>query len=371
MHTLASVGNARSMVALVMVMMMVAVGCGSSGTDSSAANTAAASDTASADNSQNASDASSSDSGSSAEITDTVANGGTPMAADSPLGEFFDGGFDEAVAEYTMQVEAAVKVCMAEQGFEFAVSENGRVNDIEQRQNEMTAREWTNEYGYGISTSFDSIAQSQASDPNAQIFFNLSEAEREVWIETLSGGGFGAATGDLGSQPLEEQGCIGQALIETGGQEAIEGLSEFGDIYAEGEEALFDRREMVLATAEWSRCMSEAGYLDLPDLDAPEAQIVERFETVIQPMSDALDNLSDEEGQALISGESLDLADLPDLDLDALRELQADEIAMALVDLDCYEAEIKDVYEPLRDEFERGLLTDYADQFDAIRNIGG
>lgn len=309
--------------------------------------------------------------GETAEAGGTVASGGTPMSASSPIGAFFDGGFDEALAEYTTRVEEQIVVCMAEQGFEFAVSDNGRVDEIELRQNELTTREWTSEYGFGISTSFDSIAQGQAGDPNAEIIFGLSEAERELWIETLTGGGLGIGGGDFGSTPLEEQGCIGRALIETGGQEALEGLEEFGSVYDEGLEALLDRREMVEAVDAWSQCMSAAGYASFTDLDGPEDSIGDRYGDVIAPMQAALANLSDEEGQALISGESLDIADLPDLDLDALRELQQDEVMLALADLDCYEAEVQDVYEPLRDEYENGLLEEFSAEFEALRNIGG
>ena len=287
-----------------------------------------------------------------AATTESVVSGGTPMAASSPIGAFFDGGFDDALAEYTTRVEESIVVCMAAQGFEFAVSENGRTNEIEQRQNELTTREWTAQYGFGISTSFDSIARNQTSDPNVEIFFSMSASEREIWSQTLSGGDIGDAVGgDFTGRPLEDQGCIGQALIETGGQEAIEGLTTFGDAYEEGEEALFDTREMVEATDAWARCMSQAGFPSYADLDDPEDDIRERLETVTAPMSAAIDNLSDEEGQSLISGESLNLEDLPDLDVQALRDLQDEERALALVDLDCYEAE-------------------YAAEFSALKNIG-
>jgi len=300
-----------------------------------------------------------------------AASGGTPMAASSPIGRFFDGGFDEALAEYTVRVEESIVLCMAAQGFEFAVSVDGRANEVEQRQNELTTREWTAEYGFGISTSFDSIAQDQASEPNAAIFFSMSESEREIWAQTLSGGDIGDAIGgDFTSRPLEDQGCIGQALIETGGQEAIEGLDTFGSVYEEGEEALYDTREMVEAIDAWARCMSEAGFANYSALDDPEDEIEGRLQDVTGPMSAALDNLSDEEGQALVAGESLDLEDLPDLNVAALRELQADERALALVDLDCYESEIQEIFEPLRDDFENGLLTEYATEFDALKNIG-
>lgn len=293
------------------------------------------------------------------------------MAASSPIGAFFDGGFDDALAEYRLQVEEKILLCMAEQGFEFAVGDNRGANEVERQQNELTTREWTARYGYGISTSFDSIARDQTTDPNAAIVLQLSAAERELWFDTLSGGSLTLGGGNLGSRPLEEQGCIGQAVIDTGGQEAIEGLTDFGSVYDEGLDALFDRRDMIDAVDAWSRCMSEAGYPDLTELDAPEDDIRSQYREVIAPVQAALVDLPPEQGQALISGESFDLADLPDLDLDALRALQDDELLVATADLDCYEANVQAVYEPLRDEFENGLLEEYATEFEALKNIGG
>jgi hypothetical protein len=128
---------------------------------------------------------------------------------------------------------------------------------------------------------------------------------------------------------------------------------------------------MVDAVDAWSRCLSERGYTGYSDTEDPDNYISDKFNAIVAPLQAALGELSPEEGQALIAGETLDLADLPDLDLEALRALQAEEIDLALADLDCYEAHISDVYEPLRDEFERGLLVDYATELEALRTIGG
>lgn len=378
--------NRKSFLALVAALMLFATACGSGSDagDSAVASSdavengdsASGNDGADSSDSSDSSDESSEsdDSGSEAsqDTGPSVDEGGTAMAASSPLGAFFseDGGFDAAIAEYTIRVEEAIVTCMAAEGFEFGVSGGGfNDNPVQEAQNDMTIREWTAEFGYGISTSFDSVAQNQASDPNTEIFFSMGEAEREAWAETLTGGGLEDLGGGFDNRPLEEQGCIGQALIETGGQEAIEGLDGFGSAYEEGEAALLERREMVEVITEWTRCMSEAGYPNYAALDDPEDEIVDKFDTVLAPLDAALDELSDEEGQALISGE-LDITNLPDLDVTALRDLQQEERALALVDLDCYEAEVQATYEPLRDEFERGLIDEFATELDALKNIG-
>lgn len=203
----------------------------------------------------------------------------------------------------------------------------------------------------------------------------LSESEREIWALTLNGvgiAGLGGSDGPINdSLPLEKQGCIGRGVIETGGQEAIEGLGSFGDIIEEGEEALFERREVVEVITAWSRCMSESGFPNFAGLDDPEAEISARLGVITAPIGAALDALSDEEGDQLFSGESLDVDKLPGLNVDALRELQASEIELALTDLDCYQAEVRAVYEPLRDDFENGLLAEYATEFNAVKNLGG
>jgi len=358
----------RRLAVFLLAFAMLAGAC-SGGSDTASVATAPESDSEESADASEADAPADESSESNQSAPSAVESGATPMSESSPIGAFFadGGGFESAVAEYTIRVEEAIVVCMAAQGFEFART-GAQVDEVQQLQNELTQREWTAQFGYGISTSFDSIAQNQAADPNAEIVFGLSEGEREIWIETLTGGGF-AGPGDT-STPLEEQGCIGEALIETGGQEAIEGIETFSTAYEEGEEALFDRAEMIEVVGAWSRCLSEAGFTGYAERNDPEDEISERFDTVIAPMSAALDELTEEEGQALISGESLDLADLPDLDLPALRELQSDEIELALADLDCYEAEVQAVYEPLRDAFENGLLTEYATEFEALKNIG-
>ena len=65
-----------------------------------------------------------------------------------------------------------------------------------------------------------------------------------------------------------------------------------------------------------------------------------------------------------------DTANMAQTDVQALRDVQVDERALALADLDCYEAEVQEIFEPLRDVFEKGLLVEYAAEFGALKNIG-
>ena len=305
--------------------------------------------------------------------TDAETTEGDPsMAASSPIGAFFadGGGFEAALAEYTARVEEEIVRCMAAQGFEFTPTGRGGQNPVEQAQNELSEREWTLEYGYGISTSFDTIAEQQATDPNADIIFSLTAGEREAWLDTLFGvdrEGFGV---DTGARPLEEQGCIGSSIIATGGQGPIEGLDGFGDAYEEGLEGIFDRTEMITAVDDWSQCMALAGYTGYSELDAPEDEIGDELGTITAPLTAALDEIDDADARALVEGDTLELEDLPGLDVDALRDLQARELATAITDLDCYDEHVRVTYEPLRDDFERGLIEEFNAELDALRTIG-
>lgn len=296
----------------------------------------------------------------------------TPMNAVSPIGAFFaeGGGFEAALDEYTARVEEEIVRCMAEQGFEFKPTRSTRSNPVEDAQAELSERAWTLEFGYGISTSFDSIASNQATDPNAEIIFSLSAGEREAWLDTLFGVDREGFDVDTGARPLEEQGCIGSSIIATGGQGPIEGLEDFGSAYEEGEQAIYDRPEMITAVEAWSQCMGAAGYPGNAELDDPEDDVRQRLDAITTPLGAALDAADDEEMRALVSGDTLDIESLPGLDVDALRELQSDERAIALADLDCYDEHVRAIFEPLRDEFERGLLTDYDAELTALRNIG-
>lgn len=378
-----SVGCMKRRLCVLLLVSVIGAACSSSSTggDVSTAQQADASTNTSGDaaNDQTESPSGSASGGGddnadeSASTGPSVSDGATSMAASSPLGALFadEGGLDAALAEYRIRVEESILVCMARQGFEFVVA-GAPTNQVQDRQNELTFQEWTSEFGFGISTSFDSIAQGQATNPNAAIFGDLGPAEREIWALTLNGVGIAGLGGGPvdDTLPLGEQGCIGESIIKTEGQEAVEGLGEFGDRYDEGEAALFETREMVQVIAEWSRCMSESGFPEFANLDDPEAEVGERLGVITAPIGAALAALSDEEGEALFTGETLDVDKLPGLDIEALRDLQASEIELALADLDCYQANVQAVYEPLRDDFERGLLDEYAEEFAAIKSLG-
>lgn len=370
----------RLFTALFMV-MLIAAGCSStaddtdvaSGSESEVAEAEAAAAPESADE---PADVDSDDAGSDDEGSDDTAmadGDDTPMAASSPIGAFFNdgGGFEQSIADYTVKVEEQIVVCMANEGFEFRQSTPQR-SEIQRLQNELTQREWTELYGYGISTSFESIVQDQGGDPNAELFFSMQAGERDAWVSTLAGENANLGGGPTNQDvPLEEQGCVGEAIIATGGQEIFEGLEQIGTSYEEGLDGINDTPEMIDAISAWTRCLSEAGYPDYSEPDAPQDDIADRLTKLTAGLDAAIDALSPEEGQALIEGDKIELEDLPGLDVEGLRKLQDEELKIAVADLDCFEAHVADVFLPLRDAFERGLLDEYQSELGALKTIGG
>lgn len=291
------------------------------------------------------------------------------MAARSPLGAYMsdDGGFDAAMANYIGLVDAEIVVCMREQGFEFAPTARD-VPEMQRRMTELTLREWVGEYGYGISTSQESFDPTQSEDPNTAIIMGMTNAERDLWREALLGGNPDYGPNGMDQRPLEDQGCVGRGFITTGGDNAIQGLQRLGATYDEREELLLDSPGMVEAVQAWSLCISEAGYSGFDRLDSAEDHIRERFERMQREVSAAGLALSDEEREAWARGEQTDLD--PAFFDAGLFELQADEIALAVVDLDCYEAEVRDVHEPMIHALENDLIVEFEDELSSLKGLG-
>jgi len=59
--------------------------------------------------------------------------------------------------------------------------------------------------------------------------------------------------------------------------------------------------------------------------------------------------------------------DDPDFGAAGLSELQSEEIALALAHLDCCEAHLQAVYEPLCHKLEHGLFDEHGDKLTSIR----
>lgn len=290
-----------------------------------------------------------------------------------PSGAYFieDGGSDAAMREWQYSTQELIASCMKAEGFDFIPSVP-EVPDMMSERSELSERAWTEVYGYGISTAFESLAQMQASDPNLAIMSDMDEVEQEVYMATLIGSDM--ASGDITDPadlpPLEEQGCAGQAVLASGGEALGEGLSEFNVAYGEAMERMQNNPAMSAAADEWSVCMTAEGY-DFADQEDSYEYVSVQFEEATSSLQSELEHLSDAELAALFDGTDTDTANLPGFDPESLQEVQREEIEIALADLDCYELHVATVFEPLRDEIENGLILEYSTQLEAVRDLTG
>lgn len=293
----------------------------------------------------------------------------TSMAASSPLTAFFidEGGLQAAMMNYIVLVEEEVQLCMAADGFEY-IRQDRSVPQTVEAANRLTRREWTKQYGYGIATEVRSFDPRDSEDPNTAILMQMTDSERELWVGALTGGQAEVGPSGMDQRPLTEQGCVGQAFINTGGQGAFEGMQTLGTSLEDLETALLERREVVTAIDQWSRCLSERGYPEFGRLDEPEQYAREQVDDFEASVYAALPEITDEERAAWMRGEWGD--EDPDFGAAGLPELQHEEIELALADLDCYETHVKAIYEPLRNDVEYALIDEHGDELSSVRELG-
>jgi hypothetical protein len=307
-----------------------------------------------------------SEGGSDDGVVETVSYGES-----SPLGRFFAGaaGQQAALSDFQRQAQELIQACMAKEGFEFAIAVP-QVPESEQLRYDLTELEWTERYGYGISTSFESVIAAQGADPNTQIVLALGADEQEAWQSALLGQAIatGQVTDPSLMPPVSEQGCSGAAVSELGGTETVEGIGEFGVAYGDVFEELIADPAMVDASDGWSRCMAERGW-DFGTQDDAVTYVSDEVDRATSSLGSELANLSADQLEALFEGSSIDPDDLPGFDRAALDAVREEEIEIALADLECYGEHVAAVFEPLRDAAEERLIEEYRPVLEGFRDL--
>lgn len=184
------------------------------------------------------------------------------QVASGPIARYFEqaGGFEAAVANYRQLVEESILLCVARQGFDYVILRKD-VAESDSALLSLSRQEWKAEHGYAISTLFREDFTDLGTNPNWDSVAAISTQQREQWLETLTGRRAGGEF-DL-AIPLQQQGCVGEGIEETGGAEMSQGFVDFEDDYYLGLAALLDLPEVVSATGEWERCMADSGYVGL------------------------------------------------------------------------------------------------------------
>jgi hypothetical protein len=276
-----------------------------------------------------------------------LAAGGCGSQADSagkpkpkaPTGPVEDQlGFDQAgITARQSRVEAAVRDCMKEQGFEYVpvdpYAQRAAVTGVSR----LSDRDFLEQFGYGLSTLWG--RGGRQADPNQRIRSTLSAADRSAYDRALWGDTPGAtfqAAVDSGDF-TKLGGCTGRATEAVfGGAQVLTQLQGRLDTL---DERISQDQRMVRAVERWTRCMAAAGYR-YEDPDDIDSALLKRMEAIVGPVPGPFAT-----GPAA--------GDKPQpYDHAALAALQHDEVAIARADFACEQKHIAPVESKVRPQYE-------------------
>jgi len=316
------------------------------------------------------------------------------------LAEFFGwaGGDDPAAAQAEFQEQEAkiqelIRVCMAEQGFEY-IPAMPPTPDFDVA---FDQEDFAQEQGFGITTwygkedEFFGGPEFDWVDPNEEIIEAMSDAERDAYFEALHG------PPDFGTPEIDEEsgetyyvsegfggGCWGEAAEEVYGGEGGQDLwEEFQpELEAMYEKVQSDPR-IVAANEEWSVCMAEQGY-DYESMDDMYMTIFEEFQKrldeIVGPdggFTDPFAGWTEEEIDAFFQEKSEEEIDaffrqsqedaMENIDQEALTALQQEEIELAVSAAEC-STEIDELYMEVSKEYEADFISEHRAELEALRD---
>lgn len=221
---------------------------------------------------------------------------------------------NEEFAENVEAVEALIATCMADAGFEYVpvdVTAMLEVGKWMRADPDMSREEYKSQWGYGISTRTDNPPREIGlGSQNIEIYENLSDSEKVAYDRTL----FGDDPDVTFALMLDDEDFSGLDGCTGGAVESVFPPEMMSASFVNPKDVLIESDPRVQAAEEaWMECMAEDGY-EYEDQD----EIIDEYDELLETVTDGEDP-EDLSGQAL----------------DALHELQADEIAVALKDLEC------------------------------------
>ena len=224
-------------------------------------------------------------------------------------------GLTEAeFADYVEQVESRIASCMAEAGFEYVPVDVTAILEVGlwmRADPDMSREEYKSQWGYGISTRTDNPPREIGlGQQNIEIYESLSEADQIAYDRTL----FGEDPDATFALMLDDEDLSGLGGCTKDAVEAVFPPEMMSASFINPKDILIEEDPRVVAADEaWMECMAEDGY-EYEDQD----DIIEEYE-------ERFDELTDGEDPEELTG----------ADLEALTELQEEEIAVALKDLEC------------------------------------
>ncbi len=264
----------------------------------------------------------------------------------SPLDQFYAdyGSQAEAIAAMRTEVQDNIAGCMATHGFVYIPIATSQLLPQDTDRNELTEREWAQEYGYGIVSSAEGFADGRP-DPNVKHMSAMTNAERVRYLEQLEG-----TTQAEGCQAIS----LGQATNAT---DLITTFDALARAQSDAMSEVMARPELVAPLADWASCMRSKGY-EVNEPGDPERFIEAAAREVTAPVTAWLATLDQITYVETIEGGISNVAGYPSDELAAVREI---EIETAIADLDCYDQHVAEILDPLRLEAEQSTFDSVAD----------
>ena len=256
-------------------------------------------------------------------------DGGPMTAFYEKLGGSFE---DEDYERQQREMEEIIAACMAEQGFEYTPAEPTRFEEPEDLP-EWDSKEYAEQYGYGATTSDEIYGGGEEYvDPNADYLATMSESEQAAFYEALYGT---PPEVDPEADPeaeveynWEESGCSGKAshevYEENGGIWEDPEFTALSDEMSTEWEAVMDEPKVSAARDKWVECIADAGF-DFSSPDEPQQEIYDELNALYEAAAPA-------------EGAEIDPDASFEPDAEAMAELKAKEMKLAVADYECKES---------------------------------
>ena len=226
-------------------------------------------------------------------------------------------------------MERLISTCMSQDGFQYIALDFASIKkamDSDQTAIGVPADDFVKQFGLGITTQFAKPLVVFGAGPGNSAYLNgLSAAEQVAFRRAL----WGEAPDWNHARALEQE-----DFSETGGctraaAEQTYSATELSGTYVNpGDKLIEQDPRMIAALKQWGECMRAEGYeYDVPD--QVNDDLVERLAALLQGQD-----------PKALSGPALD----------ALHELQGEELAIAAVFVSCEEDKIQPVQEQIEAE---------------------
>lgn len=290
------------------------------------------------------------------------ADGASPQK-ESPLMEYLGAVYgtnlsaaeqEERFAEMQKKTEAMVAQCMKEQGFEYTPNtQSGTFFAAGDDMWKPDDREWVAQYGYGMvkSPMSEQPMETPHADPNQSYLDGLSQTEQTAYWEAL-----------YGAQPASEElnedgsyeydwskaGCQGKAQHDSNNDpmqtEQFASLSAaINDFYTE----VATHPRFTEINQKWATCMADAGRSGFAKQPDAQASISDKLSTFYENMNQSNGSPQDDPAFAALGEE---------------------EIALALVDLDCRsKTNFTQEQQKVQFELENQFISDHKAELDALK----